>query len=698
MSTTNTPIVYAEGIGPDRAALLAEELGIRTTGQLLEHYPFRYVDKTQFHNVSQLTSASIEVQIKGEITKLEEVGPPRQKRLVATLTDGTGFIELVWFKGAKWIQRSLKLHTPLVAYGKINSFKGKKSIPHPEISAPSLPNELQSALEPVYSTTDKLTKKGLHSKGMSKVIRSVLKKELDQITDPFTEDFAKQHRIISKKQALYWIHFPSSNDHLEAARIRIKFEEFFFLQLTQIRNKIRNKDAIKGYQFGEVGKTFLDFYNNHLPFQLTNAQKRVVKEIRFDLGTGAQMNRLVQGDVGSGKTIVALLAMLLAIDNGFQATLMAPTEILATQHFEGLNELCRPAGICIELLTGSTKSAQRASIHQRLLSGELHILIGTHALIEPTVKFANLGLAIIDEQHRFGVAQRAKLWKKNEHPPHMLVMTATPIPRTLALSLYGDLDISIINELPPGRKPISTQHLFEKNRLKLNGFMQREIATGHQVYVVFPLIEESETLDLKNLEVGYEQLLRDFPRPKYQIAVVHGRMKPEDKEAEMKRFASGKAHILVATTVIEVGVNVPNASVMIVENAERFGLSQLHQLRGRVGRGSQESHCILVSSFKLSKDAKTRLQTMVRTQDGFEIAEVDMKLRGPGDIMGTRQSGQLQFKLASLTQDGPILIWAREVVEKLLAIDSQLNDQNHVSIKKHWKSMYKDKWGWNRIS
>ena len=698
MSTTNNPIVYAEGIGPDRAALLMEELGIRTTWQLLEHYPFRYVDKTQFHTVAQLTTAPVEVQIKGEITKIEELGPPRQKRLVATFKDATGSIELIWFKGASWIRRSLKLNTPLVAYGKVNSFKGKKSIPHPEISAPTLSNDLQSALEPVYSTTDKLTKKGLHSKGLSKVIRSVLKKELDEISDPFTEEFARQQHLISKKQALYWIHFPSSQEHLEAARKRIKFEEFFFLQLTQIRNKIRNKDAIKGYKFGEVGQNFMNFYNNHLPFDLTQAQKRVVKEIRFDLGTGAQMNRLVQGDVGSGKTIVALLAMLLAIDNGFQAALMAPTEILATQHFEGLNEMCQPAGIRIELLTGSTKSTQRASIHQRLQSGELQILIGTHALIEPTVKFANLGLAIIDEQHRFGVAQRAKLWKKNEHPPHMLVMTATPIPRTLALSLYGDLDISIIDELPPGRKPITTKHLFEKNRLKLNGFMQQEIAKGRQVYVVFPLIEESETLDLKNLEVGYEQLLRDFPRPQYQIAVVHGRMKPEDKEGEMKRFATGKAQILVATTVIEVGVNVPNASIMIVENAERFGLSQLHQLRGRVGRGSEESYCILVSSFKLSSDAKTRLETMVRTQDGFEIAEVDMKLRGPGDIMGTRQSGQLQFKLASLSQDGVILNWAREVVEKILAVDSQLNDENHVPIKQHWKTLYKDKWGWNRIS
>ena len=698
MSTTQTPIVYADGIGPDRAALLAEEFGIRTTAQFLEHYPFRYVDKTQFYSVAQLTAAPVEVQVKGQITKIEEIGPPRQKRLVATFTDGTGFIELVWFKGAKWIRRSLKLNTPLVVFGKVNAFNGKKSIPHPEISAPALSSETQSALEPVYSTTDKLTKKGLNSKGIAKVMKALLRKELEHIKDPFTTEFAKEHGVVSKKQALFWIHFPSSREHLEAAKKRIKFEEFFFLQLTQLRNKLRNKSAIKGYPFAEVGQTFLNFYNNHLPFELTGAQKRVVKEIRADVATGAQMNRLVQGDVGSGKTIVALLAMLLAIDNGFQAALMAPTEILATQHYQGLKELCEPAGITIELLTGSTNKADRASIHQRLQSGELHILIGTHALIEPTVKFANLGLAVIDEQHRFGVAQRAKLWKKNEHPPHVLVMTATPIPRTLALSLYGDLDISVIDELPPGRKPITTHHLYEKNRLKLNGFMQREIAKGRQVYIVFPLIEESEKLDLKNLQEGYEQLLRDFPRPQYQIAVVHGRMKPEEKEGEMQRFASGKAHILVATTVIEVGVNVPNASVMVIENAERFGLSQLHQLRGRVGRGSEESFCVLVSSFKLSNDAKTRLETMVRTQDGFEIAEVDMNLRGPGDMMGTRQSGQLQFKLASLTQDGNILSWARGVVEQLLSNDPQLNDQNHVPIKEHWKALYKDQWGWNRIS
>jgi len=697
MSTTKHPIVYASGVGPDRAAALAEEFSIRTTHQFLEHYPFRYVDKTQYLSIAQLTNQSNEVQIKGQITKVEELGSPRQKRLVATFSDGTGFIELVWFKGAKWVKKSLKLQTPIVIYGKLNVFNGKKSIPHPEISAP-LSNEVSSALEPVYSTTDKLTRKGLNSKGLAKIMRSVLTAELDTLEEPFSASFREVHKLISKAQALEWIHFPLSRKHLDAARNRIKFEEFFFLQLTQQRNKMRHKSSIKGYKFEEVGDSFLNFYKNHLPFELTGAQKRVVKEVRMDVRTGAQMNRLVQGDVGSGKTIVALLAMLLAIDNGFQATLMAPTEILATQHYHSLNELCEPAGIHIALLTGSTNASNRAVIHQRLQDGSLQILIGTHALIEPTVKFANLGLAVIDEQHRFGVAQRAKLWKKNENPPHVLVMTATPIPRTLAMSLYGDLDISVIDELPPGRKPIQTMHLFDKNRLKLNGFMQREIEKGRQVYIVFPLIEESETLDLKNLSEGYEQLLRDFPRPTYQIAAVHGRMKAEDKQGEMQRFATGKAQILVATTVIEVGVNIPNASVMVIENAERFGLSQLHQLRGRVGRGSENSFCVLVSSFKLSSDAKTRLETMVRTQDGFEIAEVDMKLRGPGDMMGTRQSGQLEFKLASLVQDGDILNWTKEVVEQLLIDDPQLNAPNHCSIKEHWIRLYKHQWGWNRIS
>ncbi|MDB4000109.1 ATP-dependent DNA helicase RecG [Schleiferiaceae bacterium] len=696
MSTTQSPIVYAPGIGPDRAALLAEEFGIRTMAQFMEHYPFRYVDKSQFHTIRTLNAHSGDVQIKGQITKIEELGAPRQRRLVATFTDGEGFIELVWFKGAKWVRKSLKLNTPTVVYGKVNDFNGKKSLPHPELYAPTDAEE--SAVEPVYSTTEKLTKRGLNSKGIAKVMKAVLKAELAQVEEPFSEAFRTKNQLVSKVQALTWIHFPPSAKHLEAAKNRIKFEEFFFLQLTQQRNKLRQKTAIKGYTFEEVGAVFLSFYNHHLPFELTNAQKRVVKEIRGDVRTGAQMNRLVQGDVGSGKTIVALLAMLLAIDNGYQAALMAPTEILATQHYNGLRELCEPAGITVELLTGSTPAAKRAELHTALQEGRLQILIGTHALIEPTVKFANLGLAVIDEQHRFGVAQRAKLWKKNEHPPHVLVMTATPIPRTLAMSVYGDLDISVIDELPPGRKPVKTLHLFDKNRLKLNGFMQREIAAGRQVYVVFPLIEESEKLDLKNLEVGYEQLLRDFPRPQYQIAVVHGRMTAAEKEGEMQRFAKGKANIMVATTVIEVGVNVPNASVMVIENAERFGLSQLHQLRGRVGRGSDESYCILVSSFKLSADAKTRLETMVRTTDGFEIAEVDMQLRGPGDLMGTRQSGQLQFKLASLLNDGAILAWTKGVVEQLLLDDAQLNHPDHQGIKSRWIELYKDQWGWNRIS
>ena len=696
MSMLLTPVVYVPGVGPERAALLEKELGIAQVGPLLEHYPFRYVDKTKFSTVAELTPFSGEVQLKGQLLGWEEVGGPRQKRLVALFSDGTGTLELVWFRATKWVQKSLKARVPLIVYGKINSFKGKHSIPHPEISEPTAVP--QTALEPVYNTTEKLTKQGLHSKGLGKIIKAALGAYLGELTDYFSPTFCAEHQICSRAQAVQWIHAPATPQQLEWAKRRIKFDEFFFLQLTQLRAKLKHKQQIKGYAFAEVGTTFLNFYNHHLPFDLTNAQKRVIKEIRADVKTGAQMNRLVQGDVGSGKTIVALLAMLLAIDNGFQAALMAPTEILATQHYQGLSELCVPAGIEIALLTGSTSKAERARIHEGLRSGSLKILIGTHALIEPTVQFANLGIAVIDEQHRFGVAQRAKLWNKNEHPPHVLVMTATPIPRTLAMSLYGDLDVSVIDELPPCRKPITTMHLFERNRLKLIGFMKREIAKGHQVYFVFPLIDESATLDLKNLQVGYEQLLADFPRPQYQIAVVHGRMSAEDKEGEMARFASGKAHILVATTVIEVGVNVPNASIMVIENAERFGLSQLHQLRGRVGRGSAESYCILVSKDQLSADAKTRLETMVRTQDGFEIAEVDMGLRGPGDLMGTRQSGQFAFKMASLTNDAPILTWARHVAEQLLRIDPQLTDENHVGIKNHWIALYKHQWGWSKIS
>ena len=697
MSTLETPIVYAGGIGPDRADLLGSELRIRTMGQMLEHYPFRYIDKTRFYKISELAHQNAEVQVKGQITHIEELGGGRNKRLVAHFTDGNGHIELVWFKGAKWIKKSLKTGVPMVVFGKPNNFKGKVSIPHPEISAPTT-GKISSALEPVYNTTEKLTKKGLNSKGIGKTIAQILSNPATEIQDPFSDEFRAANKLIDKKTALHWIHFPSSPKQLKAAEYRIKFEEFFFMQLTHARSKKKQKTAFKGYAFAEVGKVFLDFYHNHLPFELTGAQKRVVKEIRADVSTGAQMNRLVQGDVGSGKTIVALLAMILAIDNGFQAAMMAPTEILAQQHFKGLSALAAKAGIQIALLTGSTPKAERASIHEGLRSGEIQILVGTHALIEPTVKFANLGLAVIDEQHRFGVAQRAALWKKNEHPPHVLVMTATPIPRTLAMSVYGDLDVSSIDELPPGRKPIKTVHLYDKNRLKLNGFMQREIAKGRQVYIVYPLIEESAKLDLKNLQEGYEMLLRDFPRPQYQVAVVHGRMKPEEKEGEMQRFANGKAHILVATTVIEVGVDVPNATVMVIENAERFGLSQLHQLRGRVGRGSDESYCVLMSSFKLSQDAKTRIETMVRTQNGFEIAEVDMQLRGPGDMMGTRQSGQLGFKLGSLLKDGKILMLARHIAEQLLQEDSLLQLPKHTSIKEHWTKLYKNKWGWNKIA
>ena len=673
MSTTQSPIVYANGVGPDRAAVLAEELGVRTMRQMLEHYPFRYVDKSSFSTVAGLTAFSGEVQIKGQITGWETVGSGRQSRLVAYFKDSTGEIELVWFKGAKWISRSLKANVPLIVYGKVNDFKGKKSIPHPEIYAPE--TQQSSALEPVYSTTDKLTKKGLHSKGLGKVIYGILKTELAHIQDPLSEALRTKHGLIELPQALHWIHFPKSVEHLEAAKKRIKFDEFFFLQLTQLRNKMRQKTGIKGYAFDEVGQTFLNFYENHLPFELTGAQKRVVKEIRADVRTGAQMNRLVQGDVGSGKTMVAQLSMLIAIDNGYQACLMAPTEILAQQHGAGIAEDLKPLGLQVRLLTGSTPKKQRTTILAELKEGTVDILIGTHALIEDEVVFKSLGLVVIDEQHRFAVAQRARLWKKGNVLPHILVMTATPIPRTLAMTLYGDLDVSVIDELPKGRKPIKTVHRHESNRPLVMEFLKQEISKGRQIYYVFPLIEDSPKLALKSLMSGYEMVSDYLPTPTYTYSLLHGKMKPAEKEAEMEKFKTGKTQIMVATTVIEVGVNVPNASVMVIENTERFGLSQLHQLRGRVGRGAEQSYCILMSGSKLSEAGKTRIKTMVRTNDGFEIAKVDLDLRGPGEMDGTRQSGILDLRLSDIRKDESILIASRADAQSWLQEDELLTSE-----------------------
>ncbi|APU11457.1 ATP-dependent DNA helicase RecG [Cellulophaga lytica] len=694
-----TPIAYLKGVGPSRAQTLQSELGVYTYQDLLNLFPNRYLDKTQYYKISQLQRNSAEVQVIGKIIHLKEVGQKRGKRLVATFVDDTGKMELVWFRGQKWIKENIKLNVPYVIYGKTNWFNGTFSMPHPEMELlEDHKNGLKVSMQPIYPSSEKLTNKGITNKVTSKLLQQLFIDTKAQFAETLPVYLLKELKLIGKSDALLNIHFPKSQQDLAKAQFRLKFEELFYIQLQLIAKKMVRKNKIKGFPFNAVGTYFSDFYNNYLPFELTNAQKRVVKEIRADLGSNAQMNRLLQGDVGSGKTIVALMTMLLALDNGFQACLMAPTEILATQHYNGITELLQGLNIKVSLLTGSVKKSARRIIHEELENGELHILIGTHALLEDKVQYKNLGLAIIDEQHRFGVAQRAKLWRKNTMPPHILVMTATPIPRTLAMSLYGDLDISVIDELPPGRKPIKTVHRFDANRLKVFRFLKDEINTGRQVYVVYPLIKESEALDYKDLMDGYESIARDFPAPKYQISIVHGQMKPDDKEFEMQRFIKGETQIMVATTVIEVGVNVPNASVMIIESAERFGLSQLHQLRGRVGRGADQSYCILMTGHKLSEDAKTRLETMVRTNDGFEIAEVDLKLRGPGDIMGTQQSGVLNLKIADIVKDNDILQTARHYAIKILKEDPSLSHPNNNVVSQAYAQLVKHKNIWTYIS
>jgi len=622
--TLQTPIEYLKGVGPNRADLLKTELHIHSFQNLLEFFPFRYIDKSRFYKISELQDNSAEVQIIGKITGLRTLPMKQGKRVVANFEDDTGSIELVWFRGHKWILENVNTNAPYVIFGKLNNFNGSFSMPHPEIE------ELEKAktksylkMQPVYPSTEKLSKRGISNRVISTLMFGLLEQS-GNFSETLPSSIIADLKLVTKTEAMRNVHFPQSSELLAKAQFRLKFEEFFYIQLQLLRKNAVHKSKIKGFRFKQLGEYFNSFYNTVLPFELTGAQKRVLREIRKDLGSNAQMNRLLQGDVGSGKTIVALMSMLIAIDNGFQACLMAPTEILASQHYEGISELCKPIGVQVEILTGSTKKKDRKVLHERLQNGELHILIGTHALIEDTVKFKNIGLAVIDEQHRFGVAQRAKLWKKNTLPPHVLVMTATPIPRTLAMSLYGDLDISVIDELPPGRKPIKTVHRFDSNRLKVFKFIKDEIHKGRQVYIVYPLIEESANFDYKDLMDGYASIEREFPKPKYQISIVHGKMKPQDKAYEMERFVKGKTQIMVATTVIEVGVNVPNASLMIIESAERFGLSQLHQLRGRVGRGAEQSYCVLITGKKLSSDGKTRMETLTGTNDGFEIAEVDL--------------------------------------------------------------------------
>ena len=693
-----TPIEYLKGVGPKKGEALRKELKVFTYADLLQYYPFRYVDRTVIHSIKDVPQIEGYIQLKGKITSLNESGRGRGKRLTAIFRDNTGAIELIWFTGASWIKKSLKLNVPYKLYGKAKQYGFKWNISHPELEEINANSVAETGLQSVYHSTDRLTKSYLHSKGIEKIIKNLLPQIKGQITENLPNWIIRDLNLMSKEQALIAIHSPRNYEEAKRAQLRVKFEELFLLQLELLIRKQISQKRIKGYDFKVVGKVFSEFYNQHLPFELTGAQKRVLKEIRQDMQGGLHMNRLLQGDVGSGKTLVALMSMLLAIDNGYQGCIMAPTEILANQHYDTLREFLSEMNIKVALLTGSSKTKARRLLHEQLINGEIDILVGTHALLEDVVKFKNLGLAIIDEQHRFGVAQRSKLWKKNDLPPHILVMTATPIPRTLALTFYGDLDVSVIDELPPGRKPVQTRHYFESSRLKVFKFIETEIAKGRQVYIVYPLIQESETMDYANLMDGYESIERRFPRPKYNVSIVHGKMKADAKDFEMKMFAEGKTNIMVATTVIEVGVNVPNASIMIIESAERFGLSQLHQLRGRVGRGAEQSYCILMTGNKLSADAKTRMETMVRTNDGFEISEADLKLRGPGDIMGTKQSGVLDLKLADLAKDGQIVSLAREKARELLEKDPQFKAPEHQKIAQQLKQILLSKPNWSRIS
>ncbi|MBV7268643.1 DUF559 domain-containing protein [Winogradskyella luteola] len=838
-----TPIDYLKGVGPNRADLLRSELGIHTYQDLINLFPNRYIDRTKYYKINELQRNNAEVQVIGSITGFREVAQKRGKRLVADFRDETGTMELVWFRGQKWIRESLKIGKTYVIFGKTNWFNGKFSMPHPELELQSEhENNLRSAMQAIYPSTEKLSNKGISNRVVTKIMQQLFLETKGKFVETLSNSVKGELKLLSKSDALFNIHFPKNQDLLSQAQFRLKFEELFYIQLQLILKNLIHKSKIKGFVFDKVGDYFNTFYKDHLPFELTHAQKRVLKEIRHDLGSNAQMNRLLQGDVGSGKTIVAFMTMLMGLDNGFQCCLMAPTEILSVQHYNGLLELCNKLNISISILTGSSKTSERRYIHKNLENGNLQILIGTHALLEDKVKFKNLGLAIIDEQHRFGVKQRSKLWKKSpsqsslreevktvldryrtarpstyklmkelqleskknnteaEHilweslrgkklgykfrrqhiidefivdfvniekrlvievdgnyhnsiqqqeidevrtlilkdlgfkvirfkneevignidsaldkilatlkslpsgevggaiPPHILVMTATPIPRTLAMSVYGDLDISVIDELPAGRKPIKTVHRYDNNRLKVFKFMKDEITKGRQIYVVYPLIQESEKMDYKDLMDGYESISREFPMPDYQISIVHGKMKAADKDYEMQRFAEGKTNIMVATTVIEVGVNVPNASVMVIESAERFGLSQLHQLRGRVGRGAEQSYCILMTSHKLSNDSKTRLETMVRSSDGFEIAEVDLKLRGPGDIMGTQQSGVLNLRIADIVKDKDILEQARYYAKSVLKLDPSLALPEHEVILNTYRQMSKYRNIWNYIS
>ena len=698
MAILENPIEYLKGVGPTRAELLKKELSIYTFSDLLYHFPFRYIDKSLIYNICDLSEDLPYIQLRGKIIKFEEKGKFRSKRLIAYFQDDTGIIELVWFKGARWIKSGIKLNSEYIVFGKPSAFNNKFNIVHPELDLLDDNVNFSPGLQAVYHSTELLNAKGLSSRAISKLVIALLPQIKNNLDENLSPDLISKLNLPYREKAFNDIHCPKDSKMLVRAQKRLKFEELFFLQLHLIKLKLTRNKKSKGYPFESLGCHFNDFYENHLPFELTNAQKKVLKEIRVDVKLPQQMNRLLQGDVGSGKTLVALLSMLMAIDNDFQACLMAPTEILAKQHFNSISIYLEKMNIKVQILTGSSKTKERRILHTELEDGKIDLLIGTHALLEDKVKFSNLGLVIIDEQHRFGVAQRAKLWKKNKYPPHVLVMTATPIPRTLSMTLYGDLDVSVIDELPPGRKEVKTIWKSDASRLSTIKFMRDQITKGRQIYVVFPLIEESEKLDYKDLMEGYNQIVREFPLPKYQVSVVHGQMKAEDKEYEMNRFVKGVTDIMVATTVIEVGVNVPNASVMIIESAERFGLSQLHQLRGRVGRGSEQSYCMLVSGNKVSDEAKKRLQTMVDTNDGFRISEVDLEIRGPGDMMGTKQSGILDFKIANIVTDNKILHFARNEAKILLDEDENLENADNINIARYYRPYARERNGWSRIS
>ena len=694
---TTRDIKYLQGVGPQRAAMLNKELNIYSLRDLLYYFPYKYVDRSRLYYIHEIDGNMPYIQLKGQILSFETVGEGRQRRLVAHFSDGTGVVDLVWFQGIKYLMGRYKAHEDYIVFGKPTVFNGRINVAHPDIDPAKELTLSTMGLQPYYNTTEKMKRAGLNSHALEKLMNNAFALLQGTLPETLSDHLVEKHHLMSLDEALRNIHFPQSPEKLRHAQYRLKFEELFYVQLNILRYTKDRQRKYRGFVFERVGEVFNTFYAQNLPFQLTGAQKRVIKEIRKDMGSGRQMNRLLQGDVGSGKTLVALMSMLIALDNGYQACMMAPTEILAAQHYETIQQLLFGMDVRVELLMGSVKGKKREEILKGLLTGEVQILIGTHAVLEDTVNFTSLGMVVIDEQHRFGVAQRAKLWAKNTCPPHVLVMTATPIPRTLAMTLYGDLDVSVIDELPPGRKPIQTIHQFDNRRASLYAGIRKQIGEGRQVYIVYPLIKESEKIDIKNLEEGYGHICAEFPECK--VSKVHGQMKPAEKDAEMQRFVNGETQIMVATTVIEVGVNVPNASVMVIENAERFGLSQLHQLRGRVGRGADQSYCILVTSYKLSEETRKRLEIMVQTNDGFEIAEADLKLRGPGDLEGTQQSGvAFDLKIADIARDGQLLQHVREIAAEIIDKDpTGILPENEV-LWRQLQSLRKTNINWAAIS